>query len=448
MDVLRIVGALGILATLTASTGAQLDRRQTLVLAEPIQKGDCFQIQLHMQLSGKLHLHQGDGTTSLPLKAEAKHTFIERALDLARDSTIARSARVYETAELHLTVNHNASKHALRPDRRLLVAGRYKDQSLVYSPRGPLTREELDLTAKQFDTLTLPGLLPGRDLQDGGSWKVASNVVQALCGLDGVTEHSLKGKLKTVNDQQAVFVVSGKVTGIELGALVKVTVQAAGTFDCKAQRLTYLRWQQKDEREQGPASPASTVETTTVVQRQGIDQPGSLSPDALASVPAGVAPPEAMLYLDYRDPQGRYHLLHERDWNITGKTDDHLVLRLLDRGSFLAQATITPWTQAEKGKHLSGDAFRSQMNRTYGWQPEQQLQAGEVPVQDDRWIYRLSTLGTLEGIKVVQNFYVIANPDGQQVVVVFTLTPQQVDKFGSRDLALIANLDVLTPGKN
>ena len=74
-----------------------------------------------------------------------------------------------------------------------------------------------------------------------------------------------------------------------------------------------------------------------------------------------------------------------------------------------------------------------------------ELQAGEVPSGDSRWIYRISQLGTLDGSDVMQNFYLAASPDGEQVVLAFTLTPKQADRLGSRDSSLAGSLAF--PGK-
>jgi hypothetical protein len=120
----------------------------------------------------------------------------------------------------------------------------------------------------------------------------------------------------------------------------------------------------------------------------------------------------------------------------------------MERGDFVAQATLSPWTKAEKGKHLTPQEFRQAMNETPGWDPQQELQAGEVPAEGGRWVYRISALGELDGAKVMQNFYLIAGPEGEQVVVVFTMTPKQADRLGTRDLSLVANLDFPTSRKN
>jgi hypothetical protein len=103
--------------------------------------------------------------------------------------------------------------------------------------------------------------------------------------------------------------------------------------------------------------------------------------------------------------------------------------------------TLTPWTKAEPGKHLSPEEFRQAMSETPGWQPEQEIQAGEVPGNKDKYIYRISAVGQLEGSQVTQNFYLVVAPDGRQLVLVFTLTPKHVDRLGTKDLALVGGID-------
>ena len=75
-----------------------------------------------------------------------------------------------------------------------------------------------------------------------------------------------------------------------------------------------------------------------------------------------------MTQLDYRDPQSRYALLYPRCWHITAQVKDQLVLRCMDRGDFVAQATLTPWKKAEKGKHLTAEEFKQAMNSMAGWE--------------------------------------------------------------------------------
>jgi hypothetical protein len=414
---------------------------QTYPLSESLQAGDCFRIHLDMTLSGAMRVNKEGRAVSLKLEATATHEFPERILNVASDGLPEKTARVYEKAKAVISVDKDPSERALRTERRLFVAQRSKDRLVLYSPASPLTREELELISEHFDTLALPGLLPGRAVSMGETWKVPNAIVQALCNFEGLTEQDLVCKLEEVKDQVARVSVKGSATGIDLGALTKLSIDATYQYRLDSKRLTRLEWKQKDERDQGPASPATSVQTTIALTRTAVEQPAALSDVALVSVPETTEPPMPLTQLEYRDAKGRFDMLYGREWQTVGQGSDHVVMRLLDRGDFVAQVTITPWTKAEKGKHLTPDEFRKAMAETPGWEPEDELQAGEVPADGARWVYRISTLGELDGTKVMQNFYLVAGPDGQQVVLAFTMPPKQADRLGTRDLSMAANID-------
>ena len=315
-------------------------------------------------------------------------------------------------------------------------------QPLVYCPAGPLTRDEQELTSEHFDTLNLAGLFPSKAVKIGDTWKVASEVVQALCAFEGLTSQDLTAKLEEVKEKKARVSVTGSASGIDLGAMVTANVQASYQVDLAGRHLATLEWKQKDERGHGPASPATTVETTTTLKRTPIGRPESLSDVALISVPEGVEPPAAMTLLSYHhEGKTPYDLTYAREWQWVGQTKDHVVFRVMDRGDFVAQATITPWESAGAGKHMSVEAFREAMAKTPGWEQGDVAQDGEIPTDAGPWLYRISAAGVMDGLKVVQNFYLVASPTGEQIVLAFTMTPAQVEKLGTRDLAFVQGLE-------
>jgi hypothetical protein len=394
-----------------------------------------------MKLTGEMKVRRDDKETALKMDAAATHAFLERILNVGSDGLPDKSARLYEKANALITVGGDRSERALRPQRRLFVAQRHKDQLLAYSPAGPLTQQELELSSEHFDTLALPGLLPGKPVTVGDTWKVPNAVVQALCNFEGLTEQDLSCKLEEVKNQVARVTLSGAATGIDLGALVKLSVQATYDYDLTAKRLARLEWKQKDERNQGPANPATSVQSTITLTRSAVELPAALTDVALVSVPQGFDVPLPLTQLEYHDAKSRFDLIYSRDWQTVSQSEEHVVMRLLERGDFVAQVTLTPWTKAEKGKHLSPEEFQEAMENTPGWEAEQELQTGEVPAEGGRWIYRISALGQLDGVKVMQNFYLIAGPSGEQIVVVFTFPPKQADRLGTQDLAMVANIE-------
>lgn len=431
-------------SALLAVTLVGTARAETYTLAEAPLVGSCCRVELQLSLTGEILVQQEGKPLSMKSQAQARHEYLERVLEAGTNGLASKSARIYQAAEANLVMGPYKSRRTFRPDLGLFVAQRHKDQLVTYCPKGPLTREEVELT-EHFDTLAVPGLLPGKAVASGDTWKLSNLAAQALCDLDGLTGHDLTGKLEEVKDGQVKIAVTGTASGIDLGASVKLTVQATAHFDLKTQRIVALQWQQKDEREQGPLSPALNLDLTLTLARTPIEQPAVLGDFSLVPVPEG-APPETMTQLLYQDPKGRYELLHSRDWTLVGRTDEHLVQRLMDQGDFVAQVTIAPWKKAESGLPLPRAEFKEAMSHIPGWEQEEALDKDEPEKNDSLTspqgytIYRVAASGKLDGVKAVQFFYLIAGPQGEQVVMTFTLTPAQVSKLGTRDLALVRGL--------
>jgi hypothetical protein len=442
------MGMQRILASLVSMFAVvQLANSQTYELAERTQAGDCFHAHLDVTVAGEMRVSKDGKPLSLKLSASAVEDFTERVLAIDSHGSIQKIARVHETAKATITVGTDQSSRALREDRRLLVAQQSKGQTLVYSPAGPLTREELELAGEHIDTLWLPGLLPGKAVAIGETWKVPNDVAQALCNFEGLASQDLVCKLEEVKEDKARVSLAGTANGIDLGALAKLDVTATYSFDLKTRRIVSLEWKQKDERGQGPVSPATAVESLTQLTRAPIEQPPSLSDVALISVPDGSDPPATSAQLSFQNQhKTRFDLVYAREWQIVGQMNDHIIMRLMDRGDFVAQLTITPWDAARTGEHLSPEAFREAMAKTPGWQPDEVIQEGEIPAERAHyWIYRISAPGHMDGLKVVQTCYLIAGPGGEQVALAFTMTPAQAEKIGARDLALVSGLEF--PGK-
>jgi hypothetical protein len=415
-------------------------RGQKVALRETVKTDDCFRVTLAMKLKGEIRFERDGKKKVLPLQAEARHAFPERVLSVSADRLADRVVRRYSDAGADIKVDDHASKKSLREGRRLIVSQAEEGRSLCYSPAGVMTRSELELVSEHLDTLHLPGLLPGKDVAVGDAWAVPAPVVRALCHFDAVGDHAVKGKLESVRDGSASFRITGKAKGVELGALVKIEIDAVGTFDVKAGRLVKLEWKQKDEREQGPANPESKVETTTTLTRTPVERPEELSDAALKGLPAGFKVPEYLTYLEFVHAKKVYDLTYPREWYTSTETANHLILRLIERSEFLAQATITPWTTMSPGKHLSPDEFATAMENAQGWKPEKDLQANEVPGEKGQWIYRLSQQGKLDGVEVIQTCFLIAHEDGRQVVVVLQMSPKNAARIGTRDFTLAGSL--------
>ena len=317
---------------------------------------------------------------------------------------------------------------------------RSSEGPFCFAPAGALTREELDLVTEQFNPQCLAGLLPNKQVNVGDTWSIAPAAAQCAGQFDALIKSDksgLTGKLTAAAGGQATFTVEGTLEGIESGAKVTLTVNATGTFDVAASRVTELTWKQKDDREQGPVAPASQVEATVTLKREPLPLPPKELDDlALAPVPKNDVP-AALTLLRHTDPKGRYEFLYARDWHVTGLTDQHLILRLLEKGEFVAQATVLSWKKVDAGKHTPAAEFKRAVGDSPGWAVSRVIEDAETTAPDGRWVYRLAAEGKMGELPVVQTFHLVAGAQGEQVALTFTMRPDKAKAVGARDRELV-----------
>lgn len=428
---IRRVATLVALAALSPLASAQ-----PVTLAEAPGAGECARYSVELDLAGKMFITQDNMKEAVRLEAKARHVFSERTLAVA-DGLPSKSVRHYEDAVASAVVDVEKSSRGLPADRRLVVAVRSSEGPFCFSPAGPLTRDELDLVTEHFNPQCLAGLLPGKAVNVNDTWAVSPAAAQAACQFDGLIKHALAGKLTAAADGKATFTIEGTAEGIEHGAKVALTVSATGVFDLAAKRVVALTWKQKDDRDQGPVAPASQVDATVTLRRVVLaEAPKELADAALATVPRG-DPPPALTLLRHSEPKGNYTLVYPRDWHVTGQTDQHLILRLLDKGEFVAQATVALWKRAEPGKHTPADEFKKAVASAPGWTATRVLEDLETTTPDGRWLYRIAAEGKMEELPVVQSFHLLAGAQGEQVAVTFAMKPEKVKAVGSRDKELV-----------
>jgi hypothetical protein len=422
-----------VLAVLTIAGGV---RAQSYPLAENPLVDAYFHVEIAMSLTGEIKVQQDGKAIALKQTASGRHDYVERILEAGKGLG-DKSARIYKAALADITSDKEQSSRVFREDRRFLVAQRIKDQTVAYCPTGLLTREELELT-EHFDTLSLPGLLPGRAVKVGDTWKVANAAAQTLLDLDGLISQDLTCTLDHVTKNVAHVTLGGSAAGIDMGASVKMKIAGSYQFDIATRRIVALEWKQSDQREQGPISPGFQAEIVTKLKRSPIDPVQELNDFALVKIPS--EPSEKVTRLSYNDPQGRYTLVHGRNWHLVSRSNQQLVMRLMDRGDFVAQLTITPYRKTSPGQHISEEDFKQAVTQAPGWEAENVEKGSVVESPNGYWIYRVGAGGTLNGVKAVQYFYVVAGPQGDQAVLTFTMAPAQAPNLNTRDVEMVRGL--------
>jgi hypothetical protein len=407
---------------------------QAVKLSEQLKPGEHFRYDLSLKLDGSMKLDRDGKVQTLPMTGEAGIKFVERVESPDAAGGAGKVVRHYTEAKAANNAGGEVRRVELSAERRLTVAVRAEAETLHVCPNGPFTRDELDLVGDHFDTLALPLLLPNKELKAGETWAVSDSGCQHALLFDGLVKNNLKGTLSSVKDGVATFTIGGTAEGVEMAAGVKVSVTATGTFEVATGRITGLVWEQADEREAGPVSPATEVKVRWTIKREAVaDEPKELTADARAKVPTAKVPAE-MTRL--RHAAAKYTLTYPREWMTVGVTPEHLVLRLMAGGEPVAQATTSVWKKAEAGGHSTAAEFKELIARVPGWEASEAISDGEVKA-DGKWVYRWSGKGKQDGNPVVQTFYLIAAPSGEQVTVVFLSSPEKAAKLADREKEVI-----------
>lgn len=416
---------------------------QSANLTEAALKDCCVRNELTMELTGTIKVKQNNKDVAFPHQAQARHVFLERFLDV-NGSVADKVARYYLTAESVIRFNNDEpARRTLRPACSLMMAQTIKDQVVSYTAKEMLTREEMELT-DHFNTMAVSGLLPGKEIDAGIPWKLPNHVVQALCNLTKLTDHSVEGSLVSVKGSIAHGKVVGVAQGIDIGALVSMTINAQFDYDLTQKRIVSLEWSQKDDRKQDPISPAINADVTIKLKRTPIDLPeDKLGTFALVPFPASRTPPSDVTNIRHVDEKKRFLLTYARDWHVTSPDNNlQLVMRLMEQGEFIAQVTISPWKKTDLKKIMPLEEFADLMAQTPGWVIDKVSEREEIKerAKTHHKVYRVMASGELDGIKTWQYFYLVVGTQGEQLVVTFSVTPQQVPRIGTRDLELIRDL--------
>lgn len=373
----------------------------------------------------------------LALKVETQLEFLERVVRLGPGGRPARAVRRVSRAASAINGEIRPASAVLRPEVAVLAAEPGPDGVVVTSPGGPLTRAELELVQGPADPLELDGLLPSKPVSVGDRWKVADPSARALCDYDTLASNTLEATLASADDASAIVNLRGEVRGSVLGGAGSVALSGSYTFDRKAARVSKLVLERAEVRSPGPVEAGLDVKSTLTVSRQTAEVPVELMDEVVARLELDRADAGRTL-LRLVPPGGRYTLLHDRAWHTYWDDSRLTVLKRVERGEVVAQCNLAAGPSAGKGRHQDPGQFRDDLKRALGPRFVQFLGAGEVEGDPaGHFRYKIGVQGRQGDLGVVWYYYLIASPDGDQVVGTFTLADTQTRSFGAEDERLI-----------
>lgn len=408
-------------------------------LAEPATDSRVFRVETRVLIEGKQEFAVGkDKSAKQNLKVDAPFQYLERRITGAgRGPLSLRSIRYYTDCEAKITSGDRKTSSRLRDSRRDVVALGNREGVKCYSTSGTFTRTELDLLQAPGDSLAVIGMLPPSKVEVGGDWTPDAWVGQTLTGTEAVLKNELTCTLKSVERGVARVEFTGAVDGAIGGATAKIELSGRYFYDLKAKHVSRLELEQKEQRSVSPVSPGLDVAATVRMERKLSTEQGPLTDRAVEAVP--LDPPEDLMLLTFRSPwDARFN--HGRDWHLFHQTADVAVLRLLDRGSLLAQCNVTKYKDVAGGTHTEPEAFRNEIREALGDKLKDVDEPEKMKTDDDRYVVRVRAEGETRKIPLDWIYYLNSAKDGRQVVFVFSIEKKLAEKLGNRDQAIVRSL--------
>jgi hypothetical protein len=442
-----------------------------IVLAEATARGAASQVRIELKAQGLFR--QGaelsklkDGAKMpkpLSIEIETRLVYYDRVLDVVDDATAIRTGKavvagnpgrgrprkvarhvIQAAAALNGEIRPRAT--SLRPEVAVLVAERRRGDGpvVVVSPAGPLTRSELELVEVAGDPLALMDILPAGPVRVGETWRVGQGAAVGISGYDMIGTNALEATLESVDEARAQVRLRGRIEGSLQGAAGVIACDGLLSFDRRLGWIERVEIHRNESRRSGPIEAGLDVKSTLTMTRQSAQPPATLLDAALARQSLEVTPRSEMLVES--GPGDRTSFLHDRSWHLFWGDPRTTVLKRIDGGRVVAQCNLVVGPPAGRGRHQEASQFRDEIRRVLGQRFVQYIGAGEVdgdPAGGYR--FKVGVQGREGELGVVWYYYLVASPDGDQLVVTYTLAAQDAQAFGEQDIEMMQTLRWLPP---
>jgi hypothetical protein len=438
----RVSPAFIVIAAVGLLGGTQLLASEPILLKPAQVPGTYQQAKVVVEVEGSLRINaDGSEVKHLPMKVEANLSYVERTLIAEPGLIAARVARHYRDATAVLQLRDAKIESKLREDRRLIVAQSSASEASIFSPLGPLERDELDLLDVPGACLPLGALLPREAVSVGSTWKVSNEAAGRLFGLEAVNDQDLTATLTKVEDNLAIITLTGKVAGAVGGVSTEIEAKGSLNFDLQQRAVTWLALAYQEKRAIGHAQPGFEVTGKVRWVAGPITKSEELADSVLRSLPTTSGP--ATTLVEFRNPQAGIQVAHDRRWRVMVERRELTVLRLIDRGDLIAQCNISPLPELPAGEQLTLEGFQADVKQTLGKNFGEIVEASQEVTDAGQRILRVVVAGTASELPIQWSYYHVSNNAGRRVALVFTLESSLVERFPQVDRELIDSLSFI-----
>ncbi len=409
-------------------------KRVNLSTATP--ESGIHRVQVNLTVRGTIEITSGTAPhETLPLNVVADLLYDEKCLPTKLS---LRTIRHYHAAKADIEVGQAKVEPSLQREHRNIVFDQSGDDLALYSPQGPMTRDELDLIDVQANSALVHQLLPKSSKATGESWNATPESLAAILNLEAVNRSDVQCKLSKLEGELAVIDLSGSVTGAIDGVSTEIELKAQINFHRKHRRIVGLAIALKEHRESGQSQPGVDVIAQLRMAIHPITTSPHLSNDVIADLNRKRTPESTLLM--HRSSSG-YRLLHNRNWHVIAEEPELTVLRCVEQGDRLAHCNITKLTKLPRGERISLQTFAADIERSLGASFGQIVEATQATRDNDYHIMRVVATGQAAEIPIQWLFFHITSPTGHRASIAFTMESAMAERFGNAGSTLVSSFE-------
>lgn len=431
-----------LVVAIAALHSGSLSAADGVMLQSATKPNDLTRIAVKMEVGGDLKVPGEGKPKPLKMSVVASMKYDERLLESTTGH--ARSLRHYDEAQATIKIENGSVTPALSDEHRLVGVDWTGDVCTLYSPGGPLTRDELELIDLPGGSLLLDGLLPATAVAQGATWNQPDAFWATLLRLDAVGANDVASVLKElVAGQHADVELAGHVDGAVEGVSTEIEIKGRYRFDLTRQRIVSFALAVQEKRSVGYVGPGLDIVARLEMTLEPLAESPTLADTALAGLPLDLA--AAGQLLGYQSPTQEYRLLNDRRWHIIDERPELTQLRYVDRGELVAQCNVAPGTKAPAGKHTPLEKFQEDVRKALGESFGQFVHATSGTSPLGYVVHRVVASGTVQELPIEWRYYLLADEQGRQVIFAFTLEQPLVETFGDADELLVGSLTIAQP---
>jgi len=443
----RAASAFVCFALLAAVAGAES------MTFKPEDDSRTVRADVRIGTQGKVIMNAGGGKTiHHDLNAQAEYTFAERRLAAGgRDAQSLRAVRDFAKAHVETTIEKNVSTIDLPASTRIIVASGQSAGVTNYSPQAKLTRDTCDLLEMPGDPLALAAMLPANAVEEGTTWTPPEWASQMLGAVEAIETASMTCKLASLTDSLATVELSGTIKGQRQGANCEVAIEGTLEYDRTNDLISAANLSYQVKSAVGTVNPGIEARVDATIKRSVLTKPGRLTDDLIKSIP--ISPDDDSLALVFDAAPWGLRLNHSRGWYVFHAvlegSPQIAILRLIDRGSLIAQCNFSPIAPARAGENTSLDQFEGDIKKSLGKRLKTITAREQVDVGEGMKVFRVVVEGsyTLKGSKGEELevpthwiYYLCAAPSGKQASFMFAVESNLLEQLGQQDEELVQSL--------